>query len=214
VRSRKYMGVPGGVKVDRGSGSSRSRAANQSVGRGDDDIPDKLAAPDGSFEDHLHVSGVARRPIAGVAGPGPARPPCAGVAAVRRCRCSLRGCRPSAEGSRRWWCRSRLPMRVRRALLPVAAGFSAWPAARRSASSLVVLRLCAGWLPPAAWLWSSTGLPFPALPLNLPAHRNSSQPRQHRQQPLRSLLQKEKHPWKHRAELRTGKRALTERDIG
>src|ERR1017187_1362259 len=45
VRSRKYMGAPGGVKVDRGSDSSRSRAAKQSVGGGGDDIPDKLATP-------------------------------------------------------------------------------------------------------------------------------------------------------------------------
>src|ERR1035441_4634234 len=38
------MGAPGGVHPDRGCDSSRSRAVNQSGG-GDDDIPDKLAAP-------------------------------------------------------------------------------------------------------------------------------------------------------------------------
>ena len=45
-----------------------------------------------------------------------------------------------------------------------------------------------------AWLWSSTGPPFPTLPLNSPAHRSSSQPQQHRQQPLRSLSPKRKAP--------------------
>src|ERR1017187_10715052 len=65
VRSRKYIGAPGGVKIDRGTGSSQSRAVNQSVGGGDD-IPDKLAlaAPLGSL-DRLYISGIARRPIAG-----------------------------------------------------------------------------------------------------------------------------------------------------
>ena len=33
---------------------------------------------------------------------------------------------------------------------------------------------CASWLPPFAWLWRSTGPPFPALPLNSPAHRTRS----------------------------------------
>src|ERR1035441_4226036 len=45
ARRRKYMGAPGGVKADRGTGSSRSRVANHSGGGGDDDIRDKLAAP-------------------------------------------------------------------------------------------------------------------------------------------------------------------------
>src|ERR1017187_2731772 len=37
------MGTPGGVKVDRGSGSSQSRSVNQSVGIGDDDIANKTS---------------------------------------------------------------------------------------------------------------------------------------------------------------------------
>src|ERR1035437_51544 len=74
------MGAPGGVKVDRGTDSSRSRSVNQSVGIGDEDIPDKLAAPVASREDNLHVSGTARRPIAAVTGPGPGRFPCVGAA--------------------------------------------------------------------------------------------------------------------------------------
>src|ERR1035441_2604012 len=45
VRSRKYMGAPTGVNVDRGSDSSQSWSTNQSIGGGGDDIPDKLAAP-------------------------------------------------------------------------------------------------------------------------------------------------------------------------
>src|ERR1035437_2642515 len=48
--------------------------------------------------------------------------------------------------------------------------------------------------PAVAWLWCSTGLPFPALPLNSPTHRTRSQPRQHRQRASRSLPQKNKHP--------------------
>src|ERR1039458_9046820 len=52
---------------------------------------------------------------------------------------------------------------------------------------------CAGWLPPVAWLWWSTGLLFPALPLNSPAHSSRGQPRQHRQQAPAASPKKEKH---------------------
>ena len=52
------------------------------------------------------------------------------------------------------------------------------------------------WLSPVAWLRRDGAhqLLFPTLPHNSPAHRSRRQPRQHRQQTLRSLLQKEKHP--------------------
>src|ERR1017187_2713982 len=52
------------------------------------------------------------------------------------------------------------------------------------------------WLSPVAWLRRDGAhqLLFPTLPLNSPTHRSRRQPRQHRQQTLRSLLQKEKHP--------------------
>jgi hypothetical protein len=110
------------------------------------------------------------------------------------CRCSLRVAlrRPWQPW---WWLvpatRTRAPAtvpgRVSGCLVSTAGSPTSSGAARRpgevSAPGLaVLLGRCAGWLPPVAWLWCSTGLPFPALPLNSPAHRSSSQPRQHRQQ--------------------------------
>src|ERR1017187_481564 len=44
-----------------------------------------------------------------------------------------------------------------------------------------------------ARLLCSTALPFPALPLNSPAHRSSSQPQQHRQQAPADSPKEEKH---------------------
>src|ERR1039457_877110 len=82
VRSRKYMGAPGGVNVDRGADSSPSSAANQSVGGGGDDIPDKLATP---------IRQPGRPPLrlrnraethSRCAGQGPASFPCVSAAAA------------------------------------------------------------------------------------------------------------------------------------
>jgi hypothetical protein len=127
VRSRKYMGAPGGVNVDRGADSSPSSAANQSVGGGGDDIPDKLATP---------IRQPGRPPLrlrnraethSRCAGQGPACSPCAGVAGGHhRCRCSLRGCPSVASGSpdgggRGAWCRG-ARCRRRPPLLPALPG--------------------------------------------------------------------------------------------
>ena len=76
----------------------------------------------------------------------------------------------------------------RRALSPPAAGSptSSGAASRPgevSAPGLaVLLGPCAGWLPPVARLWSSTGPPSPALPLNFSSTQEQDQPRQHQQQ--------------------------------
>src|ERR1035437_1281942 len=95
------MGAPGGVNVDRGTGSSRSRAVNQSGGGGDDDIPDKLAsaAPLGSHEDPF------------------LRPRNHEETRCRCCRCRC----GSACSSVRWRCRGLPPVPVLSPCLPSVA---------------------------------------------------------------------------------------------
>src|ERR1017187_513813 len=106
-----------------------------------------------------------------------------------RCRCSLLGCRPSPRQPS-WrgpdgWCRA--------ARTACRAGSSGAFAASGGVSCLFRRgqeawgSFCAGprrpsWAvrglaaPAVAWLWCSTGLPFPALPLNSPAHRSRTSP--------------------------------------
>jgi hypothetical protein len=192
VRSRKYMGAPGGVNVDRGTDSSPSSAANQSVGGGGDDIPDKLATPirqpgrpplrlRNRAETHSRCcqSGACLLPVCWRCrgGPPPMPPPV---------RCSLRGCRPSplAATAAVSWCP--VPCggeRPQHGSMGAFAGGGAscfFPhgqedvAAPRGCAALGGARVGCPVGLVLAWLWWSTGLLFPALPLNSPSHRSRS----------------------------------------
>ena len=90
----------------------------------------------------------------------------------------------------------------RRALSPLAARSPACSGAagrpekllrRASPSFLRRARVAATGGLAVARLLCSTALPFPALPLNSPAHRSSSQPQQHRQQAPADSPKEEKH---------------------
>src|ERR1039458_4545935 len=143
---------------------------------------------------------------------GTARFLCAGAAGGRhRCRCSVRGCRPSplaavvavvvVAGS--WWlvpCATyRLPRsfagrfrRQRRGLLPVPARPGGLGKFLRRASPSFLGRARVGCLP-----WRGRGaaehhhLLFPALPLQVWSTQEQDQPRQHRHRASRSLPRKE-----------------------
>ena len=104
-----------------------------------------------------------------------------------RCRCSLLDCLPSPPAALLWrwsWCRCRAPRTACRAVSPGAfaasGGVSCLFLCCREVGGSFCAGLgrpsgpCASWLPPFAWLWRSTGPPFPALPLNSPAHRTRS----------------------------------------
>src|ERR1039458_8112332 len=146
---------------------------------------------------------------------GTARFLCAGAAGGRhRCRCSVRGCRPSplaavvavvvVAGS--WWlvpCVTyRLPRsfvgrfrRQRRVLLLVPARPGGLGKFLRRASPSFLGRARVGCLP---WLARGVAvfhhLLFPALPLNSPAHRSRTSPGNTGNEPPAASPKKEKHP--------------------
>src|ERR1035437_1880266 len=138
-------------------------------------MPGRLQMPDAA-----RWGAFGRNGIADVVGMLPVR----GLLSVRWC-CGLRPvpscCPPSPPGGHGGGgpgvqCRG---ARCRRGLLP----FPALPAGRgkflrRASPSWAV----GGWLPPVARLWSSTGPPSPALPLNLSSTQDQDQTRQHQQQ--------------------------------